>query len=104
MKNLKFNKKTEKAIEGAMATMAVMDKLCGKEFTDLLAKNLMVLSPEDRLTFWNLVNISMNPNESTHVWYGEKCYHPAMLGMVLLVQKEILKRMSSRGTQTDGTY
>ena len=34
MKNQKFTKKTRKAIVGAMATMAVMNKICGKEFTD----------------------------------------------------------------------
>ena len=96
MKNSKFNKKTKKAYEGAVATMAVMDQLCGKEFTDLIAKSITPLSTEDRLTFWNLVNISMNPNKSTHVWYGPKCCHPAMVALVIKVQEMILERMKNR--------
>ena len=96
MKNLKFSKKTRKAISGAIATMAVVDQLCGKEFTDSIAKSVMRLSTEDRLTFWNLVNISMNPNKETHVWYGKKCCHPAMVALVITVQQEILKRMNIR--------
>lgn len=96
MKNQKFTKKTRKAIVGAMATMAVMNKICGKEFTDSIAKCVMNLSTEDRLTFWNLVNISMNPNKETHVWYGKKCCHPAMVALVIIVQQEILKRMNIR--------
>ena len=96
MKNSKFNKKTKKAYEGAVKTMAVMDQLCGKEFTDLIAKSVMPLSTEDRLTFWNLVNISMNPNKNTHVWYGPKCCHPAMVALVIKVQEMILERMNNR--------
>ena len=96
MKNLKFSKKTRKAISGAMATMAVVDQLCGKEFTDSIAKSVMPLSTEDRLTFWNLVNISMNPNKETHVWYGKKCCHPAMVALVIKVQEMILERMNNR--------
>ena len=96
MKKQKFTKKTRKAIVGAMATMAVMNKICGKEFTDSIAKCVMNLSTEDRLTFWNLVNISMNPNKSTHVWYGKKCCHPAMVMLVMKVQELILEQMRSR--------
>ena len=96
MKNLKITKKTRKAIVGAMATMAVLDSICGKEFTDSIAKSVVELSAEDRLTFWNLVNISMNPNKSTHVWYGKKCCHPAMVMLVMKVQELILEQMRSR--------
>lgn len=96
MKNLKFSKKTRKAISGAMATMAVVDQLCGEEFTDSIAKSVMRLSTEDRLTFWNLVNISMNQNKKTHVWYGKKCCHPEMVALVIKVQEMILERMNNR--------
>ena len=96
MKNLKLTKKTRKAIVGAMATMVVMDIICGREFTASIAKCVMKLSTEDRLTFWNLVNIGMNPNKSTHVWYGKKCCHPAMIMLVLKVQEMILEQMKSR--------
>ena len=96
MKNLKFTKKTRKAMVGAMATMAVMDNLCGREFTNSIARCVMKLSTEDRLTFWNLVNISMNPNKNTHVWYGKKCCHPAMVMLVMKVQELFLEQMKIR--------
>lgn len=78
---------------GALATMAVMRDLCGAEFTSGIVKGVMQLSREDQLTFWNLVNISMNPNPTAHVWYGRNCFNPAMLGLVKEVQRMILEQM-----------
>ena len=96
MKEVTLDKATEKALIGALATMEVTEDLCGKEFTDALVRQVSPLNFTDRLTFWNLVNISMNPNKSTHVWYGKKCCHPAMVMLVMKVQELILEQMRSR--------
>ncbi len=95
MKKLKMDKKTKRAYMGALATMDVMTELCGAEFTSGIVKGVIRLSREDQLTFWNLVNISMNPNEKMHVWYGRNCFHPAMLTLVKEVQRMILEQMRS---------
>jgi len=93
MKKQKMNRKTRRAYRGALVTMNVLKELCGAEFTSGIVKGVIRLSREDQLTFWNLVNISMNPNEKMHVWYGRNCFHPAMLTLVKEVQRMILEQM-----------
>lgn len=99
MKKLKMNRKTRRAYMGALATMTVMRELCGAEFMSGIVKVVMRMSREDQLTFWNLVNISMNLNEKTHVWYGRNCFHPAMLTLVKEVQRMILEQMREKREQ-----
>ena len=93
MKEVTFDKATEKALIGALATMEVTEDLCGREFTDALARQVSPLNFTDRLTFWNLINVSMNPNESTHIIYGPKAFHPDMVALVATVCEMMLKGM-----------
>lgn len=67
--------------------MVATEDLCGKEFVDALARQVSPLNFTDRLTFWNLINVSMNPNKSTHIIYGPKAFHPDMAALVTTVCK-----------------
>lgn len=82
MKEVAFEKATEMALIGALATIEVTEDLCGKEFTDALVRQVSPLNFIDRLTFWNLINVSMNSNTSTHIYYGPKAFHPDMVTLV----------------------
>ena len=92
MKEVTFDKATEKALIGALATMEVTEDLCGKEFTDALVRQVSPLNFIDRLTFWNLINVSMNSNKSTHIYYGPKAFHPDMVALVTTVCEMMLKQ------------
>lgn len=92
MKEVTFDKATEMALIGALATMEVTEDLCGKEFTDALVRQVSPLNFIDRLTFWNLINVSMNSNESTHIYYGPNAFHPNMVALVSKVCEMMLKQ------------
>ena len=92
MKEVTFEKATEMALIGALATIEVTEDLCGKEFTDALVRQVSPLNFVDRLTFWNLINVSMNSNKSTHIFYGPKAFHPDMLALVSKVCEMMLKQ------------
>ena len=92
MKEVTFEKATELALIGALATIEVTEDLCGKEFTDALVRQVSPLNFVDRLTFWNLINVSMNSNKSTHIIYGPKAFHPDMLALVSKVCEMMLKQ------------
>jgi len=93
MKEVTFEKATEMTLIGALATIEVTEDLCGKEFTDELVRQVSPLNFVDRLTFWNLINVSMNSNKSTHIFYGPKAFHPDMLALVSKVCEMMLKQI-----------
>jgi len=93
MKEVTFDKTTEKALIGALVTMEVTEDLCGKEFTETLVRQVSRLNLVDRLTFWNLINVSMNSNVSTHIIYGPKAFHPDMVALVATVCEMMHKRI-----------
>ena len=92
MKEVTFDKATEMALIGALATIEVTEDLCGKEFTDALVCLVSPLNFVDRLTFWNLINVSMNSNKSTHIFYGPNAYHPDMVALVATVCEMMQKQ------------
>jgi len=94
MKEVTFDKATEKAMIGALTTMEVTEDLCGKEFTDALVQQVSPLNFIDRLTFWNLINVSLNPNKSTHIIYGPNACNPFMLSLVTTACKIIRKQLN----------
>lgn len=79
-----------KALIGALASMETMERLCGREFTELVKHDVETLSVEDRLSFWNLINVRMNPNPETHLHYGAMANHPLLLALVARVCYEIM--------------
>lgn len=82
MKELKIGKKKRKALIGALATKNVMSKLYGRKFTDAVASLISFMDISDQLTFWNLINVRMNTNKDTHIYYGQKINYPAMHNLV----------------------
>ena len=87
------------AVTGAMATMHCVKLLCGEKFFESLARETERLNTEDRLTFWNLLNVSMNSNPETWVCYGKNWMNPYMIGAVALTAQEIVKRMAKNKKQ-----
>ena len=92
MKDVTFEKATEMALIGALATIEVTEDLCGKEFTDALVRQVSPLNFIDRLTFWNLINVSMNSNKSTHIYYGPKAFHPEMVALVKMTHELMMQQ------------
>lgn len=91
MKKQKVDKQLVRAIVGSVATIGAIEITCGKKFIKQLANDISPLDLESRLTFWNLVNVRMNPDEKTHIYYGPMAHHPKMLELVEMVCKEIVK-------------
>ena len=91
MKEFRIGKKTRKALIGALASKNVMSRLYGKEFVNAVALQVSIMDVADQLTFWNLINVRMNPNKVTHIYYGQNAFHPAMQKLVDGACKIMLK-------------
>lgn len=79
-----------KALVGALASMETMERLCGQDFTEQVKHDVETLSVDDRLSFWNLINIRMNPNPKTHLHYGPMFNHPLLQVLVRRVCNEMI--------------
>lgn len=75
--------------------MGVIESMCGEQFLMRLIKDISLMDLENRLTFWNLVNVKMNPDVRTHIFYGAMAHHPKMRELVDCVCEEIVKQMKS---------
>lgn len=78
-----------KALVGALASMDTMERLCGRDFTEHVKHDVETLSVDDRLSFWNLINVRMNPNTETHLRYGTMFHHPLLQALVARVCYEM---------------
>ncbi len=90
MKEFRIGKKTRKALIGALASKNVMSKLYGKEFVNVVESLASCMDIADQLTFWNLINVRMNPKKDTHIYYGQNAFHPTMIKFVDDVCKVML--------------
>lgn len=80
-----------KALIGAVASMEAMERLCGQAFTERVKHDVETLSVEDRLSFWNQINVRMNPNLETHLPYGAMAHHPLLQALVARVCYEMME-------------
>ena len=92
MKEFRIGKKTRKALIGALASKNVMSRLYGKEFANAVASFVSIMDVVDQLTFWNLINVRMNSNKRTHIYYGPKAFHPDMVDLVAIVCEMMKKK------------
>ena len=97
MKEFRIGKKTRKALIGALASKKVMSRLYGKEFANDVALLASCMDIADQLTFWNLINVRMNPKKDTHIYYGQNAFHPTMIKLVDDVCKVMLNRKKGIG-------
>lgn len=80
-----------KALIGALASMETMERLCGRAFTERVKHDVETLSVEDRLSFWNQMNVRMNPNPDSHLLYGAMAHHPLLQTLVARVCYEMME-------------